>query len=96
MTPGRGEEAEGAAETVTTKESLKKDAVTIIEALGTADNIEDVDACITRLRVAVKDSSKVDKQTLKQLGAIDVLEVKGGIQAIYGAKAILYKNIIND
>ena len=60
------------------------------------ENIEDVDACITRLRVAVKDSAKVDKELLKKVGATAVLDVQGGIQAIYGAKAILYKNEIND
>ena len=68
----------------------------IIEALGGAENIEDVDACITRLRVAVRSVDKVDKATLKSIGAVDVLEVNGGVQAIYGAKAILYKNNINE
>ncbi|MEG1461784.1 PTS transporter subunit EIIC [Anaerorhabdus sp.] len=79
---------------ITTKDTLKEEAVLIIEALGGAENIEDVDACITRLRVSVKDVSKVKKDELKKIGATDVLEVSGGIQAIYGAKAILYKNII--
>lgn len=97
MTPGRGEEDETAPEaTITTKSSLKDEAVVIIEALGGAENIEDVDACITRLRVSVKDVKKVDKATLKKIGATDVLEVAGGVQAIYGAKAILYKNNIID
>jgi PTS system glucose-specific IIC component len=77
-----------------TKSTLKEDSVKIIDALGGKENIEDVDACITRLRVSVKDVSKVDKDTLKRLGATDVLEVGGGIQAVYGAKAILYKNNI--
>lgn len=95
QTPGRSDDAAAAPEdSVTTKASLKEDALAIIEALGTAGNIEDVDACITRLRVSVKDKTKVDKNKLKAIGAVDVLEVGGGIQAIYGAKAILYKNII--
>lgn len=98
MTPGRGEEedAEAAQGSMTTKEGIKETAQIIIEALGNAENIEDVDACITRLRVAVKDKEKVDRAMLKKVGAIDVLEVGGGIQAIYGGKAILYKNAIND
>ncbi len=97
MTPGRADEESGeAAEAVTTKDSIKENAVIILAALGGQENIEDVDACITRLRVAVKDKSKVDKDALKKLGAIDVLEVGGGIQAIYGAKAVLYKNAILD
>ena len=87
---------EDAKPVVDTKDSLKQDSVRIIEALGGPENIEEVDACITRLRVSVKDSGKVDKPTLKAIGAVDVLEVQGGIQAVYGAKAILYKNNINE
>ena len=55
-----------------------------------------VDACITRLRVSVKDAAAVDKDLLKEMGAAAVFEIDGGIQAVYGAKAILYKNAIND
>lgn len=76
--------------------TLRSESRKIVAALGGADNLEDVDACITRLRVAVKDPDLVDKQTLKRLGAVDVLEVAGGVQAIYGAKAIRYKNDINE
>ena len=94
MTPGRGEESDDAEPVVETKSTLKEDSHKIIAALGGKENIEDVDACITRLRVSVKDVKKVDKDALKKLGATDVLEVGGGIQAIYGAKAILYKNNI--
>ena len=97
-TPGRLEDSLESDDkpVVETRDSLKQDSVRIIEALGGAENIEDVDACITRLRVAVKEVDKVNKATLKDIGAVDVLEVKGGIQAIYGAKAILYKNNINE
>ena len=93
LTPGRGEDNETEVKTET-KSSLKEEAKEIIVALGGAQNIEDVDACITRLRVSVKDASKVDKEKLKKIGAVDVLEVEGGIQAVFGAKAILYKNNI--
>lgn len=98
MTPGRDENEE-ISETpqTTTKNSISEEAVLILEAFGGGENIEDVDACITRLRVNVKDGSKVNKDILtKQLGATAVLEIDGGFQAIYGAKAILYKNAIND
>lgn len=97
MTPGRGDEEDSEADLkIDTKDSLKEDAVKIIQALGNKENIEEVDACITRLRVSLKDASIVDKKLLKEIGAVDVLEVGNGVQAIYGAKAILYKNIIND
>lgn len=96
MTPGRGDEEEGEELKVETKSSIKDEAVKVLAALGGAENLEDVDACITRLRVSVKDVEKVDKEELKRIGATAVLDVKGGIQAIYGAKAVLYKNAIND
>lgn len=94
MTPGRGEDTEEAM--VTTKSSLKDESIAVIKALGGKENIEDVDACITRLRVSVRSVENVDKNALRKIGATDVLEVGGGIQAIYGAKAILYKNAIED
>lgn len=95
LTPGRGDE-EAEVATVTTKSSLRDDSIAVIQALGGKENIEDVDACITRLRVNVRSVGAVDKDALRKIGATDVLEVGGGVQAIYGAKAILYKNTIED
>lgn len=95
-TPGRGDEESADDVSLTTKSSLAEEADRVIAALGGKANIEDVDACITRLRVSVKQMDQVNKAELKKIGATDVLEVGGGIQAIYGAKAILYKNIISD
>lgn len=94
MTPGREEESEEVR--VITKDSMNETASQILEALGGEENLDDVDACITRLRVAVKDVSKVDKDRIKALGATAVLEVKGGIQAIFGAKADPLKQKINE
>ena len=94
MTPGRETEEENV--NVVTKDSLNEVAEQILVALGGAENLEDVDACITRLRVAVKDVKKVDKNKIKSLGATAVLEVKGGIQAIFGAKADPIKQKINE
>ncbi len=74
--------------------ALMSESRQIVEALGGRDNLEEVDACITRLRVSVKDAAIVDKDKLRKLGAADVFEVSGGLQAVYGAKAILYKNTI--
>ena len=58
-TPGRGESEE--IKLYTKKDALLKDieVARVIEALGGKDNLQDVDACITRLRVTVKDVSKV-------------------------------------
>ena len=68
----------------------------VLEALGGPENIENIDACITRLRVEVTDTKKVDKTRLKELGAAGVMEVKGGVQAIYGGNSNTLKNHILD
>lgn len=94
-TPGRDDDADAIEEPkAPSKNDLSDEAKVIIQALGGADNIEDVDACITRLRVGVKDASKVDHDAFKKLGSAGVLDVDGGIQAIFGAKAILYKTAV--
>lgn len=94
MTPGR--EPEGEEVKVVTKDSMNETAAEVLKALGGKENIDDVDACITRLRVAVRDVSKVDKDRIKALGATAVLEVKGGVQAIFGAMADPLKQKINE
>lgn len=94
MTPGR--ETEGDEIKVVTKETLMDTSVKVLAALGGKENIEEVDACITRLRVSIKDVSKVDKDAIKALGATAVLEVQGGVQAIFGAMADPIKQRINE
>lgn len=69
----------------------------IIEALGGRENISDVDACMTRLRVTVKDPEAVkDESAWKRLGALGLVKKGTGIQAIYGPKADVLKSDIND
>lgn len=96
MTPGRAEDEDinDTKSNLVSKDSLKEDSAKILVALGGAENIEDIDACITRLRVSVKDVTKVDRDVLMGIGATGIIDVKGGLQVIYGAKAILYKNNI--
>lgn len=70
----------------------------MIEALGGADNVVDVDACITRLRITVKDGKKVQDNAFwtENLGAKGLVKIGDtGIQAIYGAQAASYKAAIN-
>lgn len=67
----------------------------IVEALGGVDNIENIDSCITRLRVTVKDPNKVaDDKVWNSLNSKKVLRIGNGIQAIYGTQAEVYKNKI--
>ncbi|WP_078414974.1 PTS transporter subunit IIBC [Priestia abyssalis] len=100
-TPGRAgnyieEEAVSAVQgsTATNDHSL---ATTIIGLLGGQENIEDVDACMTRLRVTVKDANAVAaEQQWKQHGALGLIVKDKGVQAIYGPKADVLKSNIQD
>ena len=69
----------------------------IIALLGGRENIVLVDACMTRLRVTVKDPAKVaDLAAWKAEGALSLLVKGDGIQAVYGPKADVLKSDIND
>ncbi len=94
MTPGR-EEAEEDDETSGSSQAgdLPHD---ILEAMGGKENIDHLDACITRLRVSVNDVKAVDKNRLKKLGAAGVLEVGNNIQAIFGPKSDTIKSQMQD
>lgn len=69
----------------------------IIALLGGRENIVLVDACMTRLRVTVKDISKVaELPEWKSEGALGLIKKDQGIQAVYGPKADVLKSDIND
>ena len=92
----KGGATETAAPKTTGKGEIAEKAPLVLAALGGEENIVSVDACITRLRVEVKDKTNVNRDELKNLGAAGVVEVGNGIQAIFGAKADGYKNAINE
>ena len=92
---GASEEAAPAAEAKSTGNGSQ--AERIIAMLGGRENITLVDACMTRLRVTVKDTNKVaDLAAWKAEGALSLLIKDGGIQAVYGPKADVLKSDIND
>ncbi|QDX92297.1 PTS glucose transporter subunit IICBA [Brevibacillus laterosporus] len=91
-TPGRQDEVEVQSGNIQSS-GLAAD---VLEALGGSPNISNLDACITRLRVSVKDSKNVNKEQLKRLGAAGVLEVGNNIQAIFGPKSDQLKEQIKD
>ena len=68
----------------------------LIAAFGGRENLVSVDACITRLRMEVADTSKVDADRLKKLGAAGVIEVGSSVQAVFGTQAEALKNDILD
>lgn len=98
MTPGREEDTGEDEDTNTEAVSKTGDDLprNILSALGGKENIAHLDACITRLRVEVKDKSGVDKTRLKKLGASGVLEVGNNIQAIFGTRSDTIKSQIQD
>ena len=100
-TPGRNgnyETAEGSEESSSeVKIAAGSQAVNIINLLGGRANIVDVDACMTRLRVTVKDADKVgDAEQWKAEGAMGLVMKGQGVQAIYGPKADVLKSDIQD
>ena len=102
-TPGRNgnyETAEGTSEEAapgTPKVAAASQAVNIINLLGGRANIVDVDACMTRLRVTVKDADRVGtEEQWKAEGAMGLVMKGQGVQAIYGPKADVLKSDIQD
>ena len=102
-TPGRNgnyETAEGSSEDAAKGEgkvAASSQAVNIINLLGGRANIVDVDACMTRLRVTVKDADKVgNAEQWKAEGAMGLVMKGQGVQAIYGPKADVLKSDIQD
>lgn len=81
-------------ETAATGVKLDSKAEQLIAAFGGRENLVNVDACITRLRMEVADTSKVDHERLKALGAAGVIEVGSGLQAVFGTQAEALKNEI--
>jgi PTS system glucose-specific IIC component len=67
-----------------------------IEAFGGPENLVNVDSCITRLRMDVRDTSKVDQARLKQLGASGVLISGNAVQAIVGTIAEVSRTEIDE
>ncbi|MFL0267551.1 glucose PTS transporter subunit IIA [Candidatus Clostridium radicumherbarum] len=84
-TPGR-EEDEG-EEVVPMNVKGSERAARVLEAIGGKDNIEVLDACITRLRLNLKDSSKVNQKALKALGSAGILTAGNSVQVIFGTEA---------
>lgn len=90
-TPGREDNASESLEQGSTEMSAA-----LVTAFGGKENITNLDACITRLRVSVADVAKVDQTELKRLGAAGVIVAGSGIQAIFGTKSDNLKTDMDD
>ncbi|MBT4792145.1 MAG: PTS glucose transporter subunit IIBC [Halobacteriovoraceae bacterium] len=84
MTPGREDISNNTQSQTATENTLGEK---LIVAFGGRQNIVNLDACITRLRVEVKDAAMVNQSELKGLGAAGVLVLGNGIQAIFGTRS---------
>ncbi len=88
-TPGREDITAVAGEAYTaTGEGM---AAELVGAFGGAANLKSLDACITRLRIEVRDVSLVDKNRLKELGSSGTVMIGSGVQSIFGPLAENYK-----
>ncbi|AYN27776.1 PTS maltose transporter subunit IICB [Buttiauxella sp. 3AFRM03] len=88
-TPGREDNTENTSQSVTANAKArgksKYDHGVILAALGGKENIESLDNCITRLRLVVKDMTRVNKQQLKEAGALSVVVLDAhSVQVIIG------------
>ncbi|MBP3952410.1 glucose-specific PTS transporter subunit IIBC [Bacillus suaedae] len=96
MTPGREEVAEDETGEVAQAGSVSDLPYDVLKALGGKENLSNLDACITRLRISVNDVSKVEKDTLKKLGASGVMQMGNNIQAIFGPRSDQIKTQMQD
>lgn len=94
-TPGR--EDDSTEETADDATSDRSDtARQLVTAFGGAGNIASLDACITRLRVGVKDIAKVDQSRFKAMGAAGAMVVGNDIQVIFGTRSENLKTDIDE
>lgn len=68
----------------------------IVNGLGGADNISDIDCCATRLRITVKSQEQVSDVILKQSGCAGIVKNGNGVQIIYGPKVTIIKSKLSD
>lgn len=98
-TPGRNGnyEADVVDEAGATDVKADDQVIQIIHLLGGKQNIKDVDACMTRLRVSVNDRDLVGNEAAwKKAGAMGLIVKDNGVQAVYGPKADVLKSDIED
>lgn len=105
-TPGREEKEEISVYPVNQsenvpkeKEVLSKTAVVsemIVQGLGGAQNIKDIDCCVTRLRCTVRDPALVKDEILRKSGARGVMKKGDGVQIIYGPLVTVIKSNLED
>jgi PTS system N-acetylglucosamine-specific IIC component len=101
QTPGRGDDMDNNLDTTnravvtenkpaatSSRPDLKDKSMKILAALGGQENIVDIDACVTRIRLSVKNPDKIDEKELKSLGASAIMKMPGNsVQVVVGTMA---------
>ncbi|OJG93449.1 PTS system, IIBC component [Enterococcus silesiacus] len=103
-TPGRNgnydnneSQADSTTNNAQSADGIDPQIIDIVHLLGGKENIVDVDACMTRLRVSVTDKNKVGTEDAwKKAGAMGLIVKDNGVQAVYGPKADVLKSDIQD
>jgi PTS system, glucose-like IIB component len=93
-TPGR--ESQEKFEEISISHGSDSFTINIINAFGGKDNIKNLDACITRLRVGLNDIKKADQNKIKSLGAAGIMIVGNNMQAVFGTRSVNIKTDIEN
>lgn len=89
-TPGRVDEVSEEGESFIVEKGIANIAKEYIALLGGRENIVEVDSCITRLRLTLKDNSNIDENAIKKLGAAGLIKPnKKNVQVVVGTHAEL-------
>ena len=86
-TPGREDDDDDETKVVLANDDFTTVAKIVLEGVGGKDNVESIDNCITRLRLVIKDYTKVDEKKIKSAGVAGVVRPsQKDVQVIIGTK----------
>ncbi|ALB71999.1 glucose PTS transporter subunit EIIB [Cronobacter muytjensii] len=84
------------ASTIALSDEERKQIARLVADFGGQDNIDSVDACMTRLRVKVKDLTRVDSQALQDEGALGVIILGQEVHAIFGKQSDALRKLLDE
>ncbi|EQA4282829.1 glucose PTS transporter subunit EIIB [Cronobacter dublinensis] len=84
------------ASTIALSDEERQQIARLVADFGGLDNIDSVDACMTRLRVKVKDLTRVDSQALQDEGALGVIILGQEVHAIFGKQSDALRKLLDE
>ena len=78
------------------KKNFNMELNKLVQYLGGRDNILDTEVNMSRLKVTLKDISKVDKNAIERLGAKGIVEIDNQLKIIFGSEAVKLKKYISE